>query len=199
MKYIFLRLPNNLLIFPVTVCDVIHDAVHADEYELVQCRIFLQSNPSSWCRSLTLFWRVGSYNSAHCQIMTHGLNHHSTGNLSYFNHKHYKRTGARRLSLLYRRHSYAELGHFPTLGLEKISVTLSYRLTPSICRYVLITLRLSHKQVKLSPLLNTIACFCFRLYILAKRSARELLAGTFLSCRNLNSDSFYSTSLRYRL
>lgn len=146
-----------------------------------------------------LRWSFWGYNSAHCQIMTHGLNHHSTGNLSYFNHKHYKRTGARRLSLLYRRHSYAELGHFPTLGLEKISVTLSYRLTPSICRYVLITLRLSHKQVKLSPLLNTIACFCFRLYILAKRSARELLAGTFLSCRNLNSDSFYSTSLRYRL
>ena len=43
---IFLRLPDDLLIFPVTVCDVVHDTVHADEHELVQCRIFFQSNPS---------------------------------------------------------------------------------------------------------------------------------------------------------
>ena len=35
---------------------------HACVHELVQCRIFFQSNPSSlWCRILTLFWRVGKW------------------------------------------------------------------------------------------------------------------------------------------
>ena len=93
-----------------------------------------------------------------------------------------KKTGARRCLLLYHRFF---LGHGRGLffDLEKISVILSYKLTSLACRYVLITLKLSHRYIKFLPLLNTIACFCFLLNTLASRSARELLAGTFLSCR----------------
>ena len=51
---VYVRLPENRLVFPVTA----YNAVHAGVHELVQCRIFFQSNPSSlWCRSLPLFWR----------------------------------------------------------------------------------------------------------------------------------------------
>ncbi len=51
------RPSENRLVFPVTAHDTVHDAVHAGVHQLVQCRIFFQSNPSSWCRILTLFWR----------------------------------------------------------------------------------------------------------------------------------------------
>ena len=40
------RFPENRLIFPVTAYNAVHDAVHAGVHELVQCRIFFQSNPS---------------------------------------------------------------------------------------------------------------------------------------------------------
>ncbi len=36
---------DDLLIFPVAVCDVIHDAVHADTHELVQCRFLCHAIP----------------------------------------------------------------------------------------------------------------------------------------------------------
>ena len=48
---------GKTMVFPVTAHDTVHDAVHVGVHELVQCRIFFQSNPSSWCRILTLFWR----------------------------------------------------------------------------------------------------------------------------------------------
>ena len=37
---------DERLIFPVTVCDAIHDTVHAYVHKLVQCRILFRSNPS---------------------------------------------------------------------------------------------------------------------------------------------------------
>ena len=43
---VYVRLAENRLVFPVTAHDTVHDAVHAGVHELVQCRIFFQSNPS---------------------------------------------------------------------------------------------------------------------------------------------------------
>ncbi len=43
---VYVRLPENRLVFPVTAYNAVHDAVHAGVHELVQCRIFFQSNPS---------------------------------------------------------------------------------------------------------------------------------------------------------
>ncbi len=37
---------ENRLVFPGTVHNAVYDAVHADIHQLVQCRIFFQSNPS---------------------------------------------------------------------------------------------------------------------------------------------------------
>ncbi len=44
---VFIGPPENLLVFPVTVHDVIHDAVHADVHQLVQCRILFHPIPPS--------------------------------------------------------------------------------------------------------------------------------------------------------
>ncbi|RKI30040.1 hypothetical protein D7V72_05335 [bacterium D16-36] len=48
--------PGTFYKFYRVVTVTAYNAVHVDDHELVQCRIFFQSNPSSWCRSLPLFW-----------------------------------------------------------------------------------------------------------------------------------------------
>lgn len=37
---IFVRLTDDFLILPATVCDAVHDAIHANAHELAQCRFF---------------------------------------------------------------------------------------------------------------------------------------------------------------
>ncbi len=54
----FIEPADDLLIFPVTAYDAIHDAVHADVHQLVQCRIFFHPIPPSVVLYLTSKRRI---------------------------------------------------------------------------------------------------------------------------------------------
>ncbi len=56
---VFIGPPDNRLVFPVTVHNVIHDAVPADVHQLVQCRILFHPIPLLWCRILPLNRGIG--------------------------------------------------------------------------------------------------------------------------------------------
>ncbi len=55
---IYVRSADDRLIFPVTAYDAVHDAVHTDIHQLVQCRILFYAIPL-WCRILSLNRRIG--------------------------------------------------------------------------------------------------------------------------------------------
>jgi len=50
---IYVRPPENLLVFPVAVYDAVHDAVHAGVHQLVQRRILFHAIPSGLVSYLT--------------------------------------------------------------------------------------------------------------------------------------------------
>ena len=59
---VFVQFPDNRLIFPVAICDAIHDTVHADAHQLVQCRFHSHPIPPSLVSYLTSesgSWQVG--------------------------------------------------------------------------------------------------------------------------------------------